>query len=112
MAQYLVSGLKEDIIRVLHGTSLDKVKNVYSLIATAGRQVISDIDPRETKRIVDLTELVHQDVYDYALQSDVKGIIDIRPQVSRSEAQRLSHLYGIGFDLKKALISGEQTFHI
>lgn len=112
MAQYTVANLRDDLVRTGHGASLDKVKNVYSMIHTAARQLISDIDPRETKRIADLSELVHNDVYDYALQSDVKSIIDIRPQVSREEAQRLSHLYGLGFDLKKELESGRETFHI
>src|SRR3990167_232623 len=112
MASFTYADWKSDLEGIAHGTTLNQIKNLSSLARRAARQVISDIDPRETKRIANLTELVHNDVYDYALHSDTKKIVDIRPQVDRAESQRLRHFNSIGFDLKKSLEKGENSFEV
>ena len=81
---YSVTTLLNDITSAIHGTTTNKVPNVYGIINRAARAILLDVDPKETTRIVSLGQ-VFNNTFDYALPSDVKGdrIIDIRPQANR-----------------------------
>ena len=83
---YLISALKADVSRKLHGTSLNKVEGVYDLIYEAGRQLLSDIDPKSTIRIKEISSpVLSYSVYRFTAPEDLKGdkIIDIRPNSTR-----------------------------
>jgi hypothetical protein len=101
---YTISQLKVDLQGILHGTSLNKVTGPDELIARAGRQLLSDIDPQETKRVAAIDNALYDQVYDYVLAFDVKGdkISDIRPQTSRNLSDNLAQRYGKEFDLYKS----------
>ena len=78
---YLVSDLKNDVSRKLHGTSLNKVEGVDDLIDEASRQVLADIDPKNTIRIEEISSpTLLYGTYRYTAPTDLKGdkIIDIR----------------------------------
>ena len=83
---YNILSLKASLTGVVHGTTLNKVVNLNGVIERAARQLLSDVDPQETKRILSFTTPIFQNVYTYALAPDVKGnkIIDIRPQTNRA----------------------------
>lgn len=84
---YLVSDLKNDVSRKLHGTSLNKVEGVYDLIYEAGRQLLADIDPKSTIRIQEISSpVLSYGVYRFTAPTDLKGdkIIDIRPNSLRN----------------------------
>jgi len=82
---YTISDLKTDLSGVIHGTDLNKVENLDGLINRASRRLLSDIDPQETIRIVQIQSPIFDRVYDYPLPSDLKGnrAIDIYPQINR-----------------------------
>lgn len=89
----------------LHGTTLDQITNLNGLINRAARQLLLDVDPQETKRIVQLSP-VFSNVYDYPLVSiapDLKGqkIVDIRPQVNRQSYDNYTQNYTQEFDIQK-----------
>jgi hypothetical protein len=79
------------------------------VINRAGRKLLEDVDPAETKRIVELNNVLYDQVYDYQLPTDVKGdrIIDIRPQVNRILQDRFFQTYNEEFDLYK-----DRVFHM
>lgn len=80
MAQtYSITQLKSDLTAIGHGTTLNKVQNFDGLLLRACRQVLSDIDLKETVRKTSFT--LYKDVYDYVCPSDIKEnkIIDIHP---------------------------------
>lgn len=81
---YSINTLKNELAGVLHGTSVDKVTNLYGIFNRTARQLQLDVDMQETRRIVSAGQ-VFNSVYDYAAPSDLKGnrIIDIRPQAGR-----------------------------
>lgn len=83
---YTIADVKSDLSAMLKGTTTDKIPNIFSILKRAGRQLLLDIDPDETKRISEITNALYDNVYDYQLPADVKGkkIIDIRPYVNRS----------------------------
>ena len=101
---YTITQLKSDLTSSLHGTTLNKVQNVNGMIQRAGADLLLQLDPQETKRIVPLTTPIFNNVYDYQLPTDLKGtkIIDIRPQANRTLLDRYVQGYGQDFDINKA----------
>jgi hypothetical protein len=81
---YSVGTLLSDISGVVHGTTTNKIPNVYGVINRAARAVLLDVDPKETQRIVQLAGQLFNDVYDYPCPTDLKGdrIVDLRPQAN------------------------------
>lgn len=111
---YTILNATDDLTGILHGTNVDKVTNLSSLFQRGGRNVLAKLDPIETIRIQNLTNALHEDIFDYALPSDVKGdgIIDIRPQVNRTEFDNFSQFSSEPFDLSKHLSGGRNRIQI
>lgn len=101
---YSVSTLLSDISGVVHGTTTNKIPNVYGIINRAARAVILDVDPKETQRNVEIGQ-VFNDVYDYPCPADLKGdrIVDLRPQAGRFSSDVYSQVYAEVFDSQKNL---------
>jgi len=101
MPAYNILKLKQDLVGVIHGTTLNKVVNLNGIINRAARQVLQDIDPQETKRVLPFATPIFESVYNYYLAPDVKGngIIDIRPQVNRFPGQVFNQDYTQQFSL-------------
>lgn len=101
---YTVQQLKADLIASLHGTNLNKVQSPDAMIQRASSELLLELDPMETKRILPLTTPIFYQVYDYALPVDLKGtkIVDIRPQANRTLLDRYVQQYGQSFDITKA----------
>ena len=98
-----ITTFKSELEAVLHGTTLNKVVNVNGVINRAARQLLVDVDPMETKRILPFTDIIYNGVWDYALPNDLKGnrVIDIRPQVNRQLTDYFGQIYNQPFDLIK-----------
>ncbi len=109
---YNITNLKNDLEGVLHGTTNNQITNLDGLIDRAARQVLLDIDPQETKRLVNISGPIFTDVWDYPLPVDVKGnrIVDIRPQVDRSIQDVAIQTYNQAFDTTKQ--SGQPQFTV
>ena len=99
-----ITTLLNDLASVIHGTSINKVPNVYGHINRAAMQVLQDVDPKETQRIVALSQ-VFNDVYDYPIPVDVKGdrMIDLRPQAGRVPRDIFVQGYAQDFDAFKGV---------
>lgn len=107
-----ISTFKSELQRKLRGTSLARVADPYSTIGEAAANLLATIDPAETVRVAQITNALHDDVYDYAAPSDLKGnkIIDLRPQVSREIADNATQKYIREFDQYKA--SQDDIFNV
>src|ERR1035437_7033466 len=88
-----LSQLKSDIAGKMKGTSIREVKDFYGTAASAANRMLSRIDTEETRRTATLATPFWDNVNDYALATDYKGMIDIRPQANRQDQPGLSH-YG------------------
>ena len=99
---YSVTSAKSDLSGILHGTSLNQITNINGLLNRAGRQVLLDLDPQETKRTLQ-TSKIYDQVFDYSIPSDLKGnkIMDIRPQIQRNLIDNPKQTYSKSFDLFK-----------
>lgn len=100
---YDITHLKNDLEGMIHGTTLDQIQNLDSLIDRASRQILIDVDPQETKRILSFPNPIFDGVFDYPCPSDLKGnkVIDIRPQVARNPQDIYSQSYNRTFDVTK-----------
>lgn len=100
---YSVQTAKADLEAMLHGTTLNQITNIDGLFNRAARQVLADVDPQETKRIVPIANTVFNSVYDYTAPADLKGnkVIDIRPQVNRNLWDIWQQNYNQDFDVSK-----------
>lgn len=105
MANYTIQTLKGDLESVLHGTTTNQITNLDSVIDRAARQLILDLDPQETKRILPIGNAVYNQVYDYPVPVDLKGnkIIDIAPQVNRTPGDIWQQQYNQAFDSTKGI---------
>lgn len=99
---YSITNLLSDISSVTHGTTINKIPNVYGIINRAARAVLLDVDPKETQKIVNLAQ-VFNDVYDYPCPVDLKGDreVDLRPQAGREPWQIFTQDYAQEFDATK-----------
>ena len=106
----IILQLKNSLIGALHGTTLNSIYDINGTIEDCAGHLLADIDPQETKRIVSLAAPIYDQVYDYALPSDVKGnrIIDIRPQANRESQDYFSQTYNRAFDYSKTLLLNPQ----
>jgi hypothetical protein len=100
---YTINSLQQDLTGIIHGTTLNKVTNKFPLYNRSAREVLADIDPAETKRIVDIENALYDKVFDYVCPTDLKGdrIIDIRPQVKRRMMDKFDQTYNESFDISK-----------
>ena len=101
---YDITALKTDITGVQHGTTLNQIINLNNIINRAARELVAEFDPFETIRIQQLATPLFDKVYDYACPVDLKDdrIVDIRPQVKRTVADRFSQFYNLEFDMNKS----------
>ena len=99
---YTITNLLTDISSVTHGTTINKIPNIYGIINRAARALLLDVDPKETQRIVQLSQ-VFNDVFDYACPVDVKGDreVDLRPQAGRQPWEVFTQDYAQSFDSLK-----------
>lgn len=107
---YTISNLKDDLTGLAHSTSLNKVQNQNSLFNRAAKKVLARIDPPTTIRRQQITNAIHDSIYDYSCPADLKGtkIIDIAPQVNRDDSDSLSQRFSKRFDLRKP----DNTFYV
>lgn len=98
-----ITAVKEILNRKFGGASIDDIQGIsdYSLFKEAGDNLVGKINPAETVRHSPLE--VFKDVYDYSPQSDLKGLVDERPQSSqRSSSDNSTRRFSEEFDQIKS----------
>lgn len=102
---YSVLQAKNDLSGILHGTTTNQVAGINNIFNRAARQLLLDLDPQETKVIVQTPQLFDS-VFNYPITNlpDLKGnkVIDIRPQVNRTGLDQFYQTYNKQFDVQKS----------
>src|SRR4051794_1698767 len=94
MLSITLSTLKSDITRKLKGTSLNEITDFYGVAAAASNRMLGRIDTMETTRIATLATPFYDNVQSYAAPTDLKLVIDIRPQAGRDNLPGNSEFSG------------------
>jgi len=100
-----ITQLKENLAGMLHGGTLNKVRSFEALLERSINTMLSKVDPVDTIRVAPLTNTIHDDVYNYALPSDFKKIIDLSPQDNRQSQDSASRRFAEKFALASMLAS-------
>lgn len=97
-----ISDLENELLAILHGTTLNQISNIFGVFNRAARRVLADVDPQETKQVSQFGK-IYDGVWDYPLAVDVKGnkIIDLFPQANRQLTDDFKQEYNKDFDLGK-----------
>ena len=101
---YTVTEIRSDIEGAFHGTTTNKVRNLFGVMNRAARRSVADTDFAETKRVVPISSPFFSSIYDYPCFSDLKNerLIDIRKQANRSTIDGFNQTYAKHFDQNKA----------
>ena len=75
-----IGQLKTTIASRLHGTTLNKLSDFYTLCRDTAETVLPRIDLQETVRKVLLTNAVYDRIYDYSLPDDFKAPANLKKQ--------------------------------
>lgn len=111
---YSINQANADLSSSLHGTNLNKVQGLFQLHNRTARQLLLDLDPIETERIVLTTTPIFNQIWDYSCPVDLKGnrIIDISPQIYRTASDLLTQTYQQPFDINKNYFNSFPNFTI
>lgn len=101
---YSIQDWQNDVASATHGTTINKIPNIYGIANRTARAVLADVNPKETQRIVQLSQ-VFNNVFDYTIPIDVKGddFVDIRPQAGRKPQDIFQQGYEQWFDAYKGV---------
>ena len=95
-----LTGVREHLTGMIHGGTLNKVRNFYAACERVANVVIANIDPIETERTNSLAQVIHDNLNNYPLPSDFKKIIDLAPQDNRTNLDSAQRSYAERFSLE------------
>jgi hypothetical protein len=95
-----ISGVKDHLADLLHGATLNALDSTERVLRRAQNVMNTKIDLVSTMRTVGLVNPIHDDVYNYALPSDYRKIIDLYPQDDRGPEDYASRKFAEPFDLE------------
>lgn len=95
--------IKANLQGLLHNTDPENLTELELMLERSANTLLSKIDPIDTVRTAALSSTIHDNVYNYALPSDYKKIIDLIPQDNRNQWDRAYRTVAGRFDLQKAI---------
>ncbi len=98
-----IGQLKSTITSRLHGTTLNKISDFYTLCRDTAEVVLARIDLQETRRKATLANAVYDKVCDYSLPSDFKAPVDLYKQAQAyfNDNSSLSRTFSRQFNNQK-----------
>lgn len=98
-----ISDIKSRIASKIHGHNIDNVSDFFGLCLEAAGNVLNATDPKETRRVAQITNALYDQVYDYIAPTDLKdeAICDIRVQGERTFDNNFSQFGNEEFDIRK-----------
>lgn len=100
---FTVTQVKDHLIGMGHGGTLNKVRNQYQMLERSASKFLLKNKPVTVMRKAALASTIHDDVYNYALPSDFGTLIDLIPQDNRESWDKAYRTLAGRFDLEKAI---------
>ena len=99
-----VGDARDRLSGLLHGADVETdLVDVDLVFERAANTLLTKIHPIDTIRVAALSQTIHDDIYNYALPSDFKDILDLYPQDNRTFLDSAPRTFAKPFDLKRAL---------
>src|SRR3990167_1274841 len=98
-----INAIKEHLTGMLHGGTLNKVRNFEAACERAANTVLSNLDPIDTETTAALSRVIHDDLTNYPLPSDFKKIIDLFPEENRTHLDSASRVYAERLSLQRLI---------
>jgi len=95
--------IKSHLTGLGHGSTLNKVRNLEELAERSAARFIAKCKPMEIMRTQPLSQVVHDDLFNYALPGDYHSMIDLMPEDNRNEWDMAFRRAAGRFDLQKAI---------
>jgi len=98
-----ISQAKDELTGMLHGTSLNKVQNLYGVFNRAAREFLADLDPETTRRTQAMANAIYNKIYDYSVPTDLKGdaVINIKTTSTDVDAKDFRQVHEKKFNVDK-----------
>lgn len=100
---YTIGQVKQNLIGMGHSGTLNRVRNFENMCERAANTMLSKVKPLELMYVAELPQAVHDQVYDYSLQSYFGSLIDIYPVNDRDSLDDASRIYAETFDRRKGI---------
>lgn len=101
---YTISQIKEHLMGMGHGGTLNKVRNIEAMFERAASTFLLMMHPLESMRNQGLVSTIHDDTYNYQLADDFGSIIDLSPADDTRTLWDKAYRDNVGnFDREKAI---------
>lgn len=100
---FTISQIKNHLIGLGHGGTLNKVRNINEMFERSAARFLLKLHPVESMRTAALANVIHDDVFNYALPDDFGSLIDLIPQDNRQLWDKAVRDNAGQFDLQKAV---------
>ncbi len=100
---FTVAQIKEHLIGMSHGGTLNKVRNIEVMFERATSVFLLKCKPLDVMRVSSLANTVHDDFQIYSLPDDFGSIIDLYPQADRELWDKSFRIQAGPFDQRKAI---------
>lgn len=100
---YSIGDVKAHLTGMGHTGTLNRVKNFEYMCERAANTMLMKVRPLETMYLAELSQAIHDQIYDYPIQSYFGALIDIYPVDNRTSLDDGSRSYAEDFDRRKAL---------
>ena len=107
---FTLQAADDNVTAMLHGGSLNKVRNKYVAYERAANVMLQKLKTLESIRIAALAQAVHDDIYNYSLPSDFLSLIDLYPLSEYDSHSKGQRRLARDFNLRKAIT--DQTISI
>lgn len=100
---YTIGQAKEHLVGMGHSGTLNRVRNFEAMCERASNTMLTKVKPLELMYNAELQQTVHDQTYDYALQTYFSSIIDLYPVDDRDSLDDASRIFAETFDLRKMI---------
>lgn len=100
---YSIGDIKAHLSAMGHTGTLNRVRNFEYMCERAANTMLMKVRPLETMYLAELPQAVHDQIYNYALQSYFGDVIDIYPVDDRDSLDGADKSYAEAFDRRKGI---------
>lgn len=100
---YTIANVKAHLTGMGHTGTLNRVTNFEHMCERAANTMLMKMRPLETLYLTELSQAVHDQIYDYPLQTYFGSLVDLYPVDNRDSLDEADRRYAEDFDRRKGI---------